>query len=191
MTMNPKFIRLLVQNIVISCQGTKPIMSIWSFKCKQYPDGTLNKHKARLCAHGGMQTWGENYWEMYASVVNWARSLDMKWCKLCGPGRTKGTLIGMYMQALQDQQNGFSPKKEKQAKFDAKKKSLKANKSKASDDTNSTNNNAKHLKLSDSIVNGLTTEIMLGDSKACIIARQSLKNANKGFSNLADTLVKD
>ena len=25
-----------------------------------------------MCAHGGMQTWGQNYWEMYAPVVNWA-----------------------------------------------------------------------------------------------------------------------
>jgi hypothetical protein len=41
-------------------------MSIWSFKHKQYPDGTLNKH------NGGMQTWGQNYWESYAPVVNWA-----------------------------------------------------------------------------------------------------------------------
>jgi hypothetical protein len=47
-------------------------MSIWSFKRKQYSDGTLNKHKACLCAHGGMQTWGQNYWETYAPVVNWA-----------------------------------------------------------------------------------------------------------------------
>ncbi len=37
----------------------------------QYPDGTLNKHKAHLCGHGGMQTWLENYWESYAPVVNW------------------------------------------------------------------------------------------------------------------------
>jgi hypothetical protein len=53
-------------------QGTKTIMSIWSFKRKGYPDGTLNKHKAHLCAHGGMQTWGKNYWEIYSIVVNWA-----------------------------------------------------------------------------------------------------------------------
>ena len=52
--------------------GTKTIMSIWSFKRKWIPDGRLNKHKARLCAHGGMQTWGQNYWETYAPVVNWA-----------------------------------------------------------------------------------------------------------------------
>jgi hypothetical protein len=51
--------------------GTKTILSIWSFKRKRYPDGRVLKHKARLCAHGGMQTWGENYWETYAPVVNW------------------------------------------------------------------------------------------------------------------------
>jgi hypothetical protein len=50
----------------------KTIMSIWSFKRKRLPDGTLNKHKARLCAHGGMQQpLGVNYWETYAPVVNW------------------------------------------------------------------------------------------------------------------------
>jgi hypothetical protein len=53
-------------------QQTKTIMSIWSFKRKQYPDETLNKHKARLCALGGMQTRDQNYWETYAPVVNWA-----------------------------------------------------------------------------------------------------------------------
>jgi hypothetical protein len=49
---------------------TKTIMSIWSFKRKRFPNWTLNKHKACFCAHGGMQTWGTNYWEMYALVVN-------------------------------------------------------------------------------------------------------------------------
>jgi hypothetical protein len=33
-------------------------------------DGTLNKHKARICVHGGMQQWGENYWETYSPVVD-------------------------------------------------------------------------------------------------------------------------
>ena len=50
---------------------TKVIQAIWSFKRKRFPDGTLNKYKARLCAHGGMQQWGVNYWETYAPVVNW------------------------------------------------------------------------------------------------------------------------
>ena len=51
--------------------GVKTIQEIWSFKRKRFPDGTLNKHKACLCAHGGMQQWGVNYWETYAPVVNW------------------------------------------------------------------------------------------------------------------------
>ena len=51
-------------------KGVKTIQAIWSFKRKRFPDGTLNKHKARLCAHGGMQQWGENYWETYSPVVN-------------------------------------------------------------------------------------------------------------------------
>ena len=35
--------------------GVKTIQAIWSFKRKRFPDGSLNKYKARLCAHGGMQ----------------------------------------------------------------------------------------------------------------------------------------
>ncbi len=65
------------------------------------------------------------------------------------------------------------------AKFNARKKSLKARKSKASDDNNSTNNDAKRLKLSDSVINGLTTEIMIGDSKAHKMAKRWFQNANK------------
>lgn len=51
--------------------GKKLIQAIWSFKHKCFPNGSLNKHKACLCAHGGMQQWGVNYWETYAPVVNW------------------------------------------------------------------------------------------------------------------------
>ncbi len=47
-------------------------MAIWSFKRKRFPDGSLNKHKARLCAHGSQKTWGLDYWETYAPVVTWA-----------------------------------------------------------------------------------------------------------------------
>ena len=55
--------------------GTKMIMAIWSFKRKRFPDGTLNKHKAQLCAHGRQQTWGQDYWDTYAPVVTWASVL--------------------------------------------------------------------------------------------------------------------
>jgi hypothetical protein len=54
--------------------GAKTIMVIRSFKRNHYPHGSLNKHKACLClyAHGGQQTWGQDYWETYALVVTWA-----------------------------------------------------------------------------------------------------------------------
>ena len=51
--------------------NVKSILSIWAFKRKRYPDGRIWKHKALLCAHGGMQTFGVNYWETYAPTVNW------------------------------------------------------------------------------------------------------------------------
>ena len=38
--------------------GAKTILAIWSFNYKRCPDGRIQKHKARICAHGGMQTWG-------------------------------------------------------------------------------------------------------------------------------------
>jgi hypothetical protein len=60
--------RLVKRNTI---GNVKTIKAIWSFKRKRRPDGSLLKHKARLCAHGGMQTHGENYWETYSPVVNW------------------------------------------------------------------------------------------------------------------------
>jgi hypothetical protein len=48
----------------------KTIQAIWSFKHKCFPDGFLNKHKARLCANGGIQQWGVSYWETYSPMVN-------------------------------------------------------------------------------------------------------------------------
>ena len=41
--------------------GAKTIQSIWLFEIKRFLDGLLNKHKYRICAHGGMQHCGENY----------------------------------------------------------------------------------------------------------------------------------
>ena len=50
--------------------GAKIIRSIWSFKRKCFPDGSLNNHKDIICAHGGIQRWCKNYWETYYPVVN-------------------------------------------------------------------------------------------------------------------------
>ena len=48
------------------------IMAIWPFKNKWYPDGSHNKHKSRLCDHGGQQTWGQDYWNTHSPVVTWS-----------------------------------------------------------------------------------------------------------------------
>ena len=61
----------LIRRDSVPDTSSKPILSIWSFKRKRAPDGTLLKHKARLCAHGGMQKWGVNYWDTYSPTVNW------------------------------------------------------------------------------------------------------------------------
>jgi hypothetical protein len=119
------------------------------------------------------------------------KDYDIMWCKLCGPGHSKGTPAGMYMHTPHDHAKWLLSKKESLAKLNAKKKSLKAKTSKARDDNNSTNNNTKHLKLSNSIIKGLTTEIMIGDSKTHKMAKRWFENANKETSNQADSLVKD
>ena len=49
----------------------KTIMAIWSFKRKRFLYGCMKKYKGRLCAHGGQQEYGVNYWETYYPVVNW------------------------------------------------------------------------------------------------------------------------
>ncbi len=59
----------IVQHTTIP-PGHKMIQAFWSFKHKHFPDGTLNKLKARLCAYGGMQQWGISYWETYFPIVN-------------------------------------------------------------------------------------------------------------------------
>ena len=49
---------------------SRPIKAIWLFERKRKLDVELLNHKDCLCAHGGMQQWGDNYWETYSSVVN-------------------------------------------------------------------------------------------------------------------------
>jgi hypothetical protein len=50
----------------------KAIPAVWAMKRKSRPDGTLLKHKARLCAGGHRQIYEVNYWDTYSPVVQWA-----------------------------------------------------------------------------------------------------------------------
>ena len=45
----------------------RAILAIWDFKQKRFPDGCINKHRARLCAHGGIQKYGVSYWWLIPS----------------------------------------------------------------------------------------------------------------------------
>ncbi len=47
------------------------IPSTWAFKCKQYLDGWIKKFKAHFCARGDKQLKEIDFFETYASVVQW------------------------------------------------------------------------------------------------------------------------
>ena len=46
--------------------------AIWSYRRKKRPDGTLVKHKARICADGSQQQYGIDYFETFAPTVAWS-----------------------------------------------------------------------------------------------------------------------
>jgi hypothetical protein len=46
--------------------------AIWSYRRKRRPDGTLLKHKCRICADGSQQRHGIDYWDTYSPVVQWS-----------------------------------------------------------------------------------------------------------------------
>jgi hypothetical protein len=45
--------------------------STWEFKCKRYPDGSVQKLKALLCVRGDKQVEGVDYFYTYDPVVIW------------------------------------------------------------------------------------------------------------------------
>jgi hypothetical protein len=71
----------LVPHLTITL-GNKLIKTIWSFKRKRFPDGHLNKHKARLCEHGGMQRWGENYWDLFDQFETASSNSQNSWPRI-------------------------------------------------------------------------------------------------------------
>ena len=58
-------------DIVDKAPWMKIISSVWAFKRIQYPDGSIRKLKARLCARGFEQREGIDYFETFAPVVQW------------------------------------------------------------------------------------------------------------------------
>jgi hypothetical protein len=60
------------QHISTKPRGARLLSSIWSYRRKRSPLGTLLKHKARLCVDGSQQEFGRDFWETYAPVVSWS-----------------------------------------------------------------------------------------------------------------------
>ena len=49
----------------------KVIKSIWAFKRKRNTDGSVKKHKARICTHSRIQNESKSYWKTFAPMVAW------------------------------------------------------------------------------------------------------------------------
>ena len=84
------FSYLPVQDIPADCQN-KLLNAIWSYRRKRRPDGTLLKHKCRICADGSQQRHGIDYWDTYSPIVQWstvrlimvlASTLELKSCQV-------------------------------------------------------------------------------------------------------------
>jgi Reverse transcriptase (RNA-dependent DNA polymerase) len=51
--------------------GANVLDSTWAFKCKRYPDGSVQKLKARWCIRGDQQIEGVDFFDTFAPVVAW------------------------------------------------------------------------------------------------------------------------
>ena len=60
-----------------AAEGKKELKSIWAFKRKLNLCGTLNKHNARVCPHGGMKKSGVDLWETHLPSSLWLETRFM------------------------------------------------------------------------------------------------------------------
>ena len=60
-----------VYELVTRTANMKVLSTVWAFKRKRYPDGSICKLKARFCARGFEQREGIDYFETFALVVMW------------------------------------------------------------------------------------------------------------------------
>jgi hypothetical protein len=51
--------------------------STWAFKCNCFPDGRVQKLKARFCVRGDRQVEGVDFFLTFAPVVNWTTDFNV------------------------------------------------------------------------------------------------------------------
>ena len=50
----------------------KVLKGTWAFKLKRNPDGVAYRHRSRFCVQEDQQEYGVNYFETFATVVQWS-----------------------------------------------------------------------------------------------------------------------
>ena len=65
----------------------KIIPTTWAFRIKRYPDGRINKFKARFCVRGDRMVKNEDYFESWSPTASWSTvrmlmtmTLQHDWC---------------------------------------------------------------------------------------------------------------
>ena len=72
-------------------KNAKPIPMVWTLQRKWDPAGEILKWKARLCAGGHCQVFGDTYWTTFAPVVSWTTV----WCVFI-----MALLLGWHMRSI-------------------------------------------------------------------------------------------
>ena len=72
-------------------QNAKPIPMVWTIRRKRDPAGGILKWKARLCAGGHHQEYGDTYWSTFAHVLSWTTI----WCIF-----VLALLLGWHMRSI-------------------------------------------------------------------------------------------
>eukprot|EP00733_Pompholyxophrys_punicea_P000481 Pompholyxophrys_punicea_v1_NODE_136_length_3267_cov_3.636364.p1 type:complete len:383 gc:universal NODE_136_length_3267_cov_3.636364:1948-800(-) len=62
----------IVPRTVPESRGKTILDSIWAFRRKRFPDGSVRKLKARLCVRGDQQIEGVDFFDTFSPVVAWS-----------------------------------------------------------------------------------------------------------------------
>ena len=64
-------------DVVVHESWMNILPSTWAFKCNWFPDGRVQKLKARFCVRGDRQVEGVDFFLTFAPVVNWTKDFNV------------------------------------------------------------------------------------------------------------------